>query len=527
MGMDGSPSRFTPIPQYDNGRQMDGGALSSSSHKRALKKVRHKRILVINAGTYCDGSLMDHVLDSLTGYEIIYVTDENVLPQNKKGVKRIVTYSTPSFVLLDPHLGPADSNQNPIRWAFANPVYAARIKDWVSHVGGLIADLEKDVAPDCVMTHFSMMAPLLWAEKNRAPGMFGFRPHVLMYLYPGIPNKTIPWLFDSRMKSRDFEIYNDNKTSQIVMESWSTILARVSMVNGISSHGKENVRDTMCSFRDFHHAVCWDRTITPQFRSLIRGMKSYYVGSYVSHDNKKKKKRRKAVVSPLLSPDMADFIAESTKRGINKRKLAFISFGSFGHAGSHRIVAVEMIRILIRDLGYAVIFHETSKEASDNGSIDIIRGILNGSNEEETDEMSRLFYIHQGFVPYDDVVDITSLVVFTGSMCLQSKCLTRAVPMVFAPLLTEQFFWAKNYQHFTGMPYIDVNLQKELEKKDNMKLVASALKSKVSARRTNAYLTRVRRSLSSNDSKANTRDLVKRLISEEESRKQLNPLLDL
>jgi len=50
----------------------------------------------------------------------------------------------------------------------------------------------------------------------------------------------------------------------------------------------------------------------------------------------------------------------------------------------------------------------------------------------------------------------------TGSYCIQHLALYYNVPMLFVPVLTEQYFWAKNYKQHTGIPYINnMNYTKE------------------------------------------------------------------
>ena len=119
-------------------------------------------------------------------------------------------------------------------WSIANPIRSRQVKEWAERIGTTIAALEEEIEPDCVLAHFSMLAPMMWADRNVRPGLFGRIPHVMLYFYPGIPNRTAPWLFDGRLRSLDFCLY-DKTTDDVIIDSWSTILARMSMANGIAS----------------------------------------------------------------------------------------------------------------------------------------------------------------------------------------------------------------------------------------------------------------------------------------------------
>ena len=198
--------------------------------------------------------------------------------------------------------------------------------------------------------------------------------------------------------------------------------------------------------------------MTPPLRALVPGMSARY-GTFGLEIH------GRSPSSPSTLPsDFAAFV-NSCKRGVNGRcrSIAFVSFGSFGHHPRLRVAAANIARILIDEHDYAVVFHETSKtvlDSKDAGSEDVY-AVLNDDGAENDEqyakrkyERSARFHVYRGFVSYDDVVQTVDLVAFTGSMCLQLKCLISRVPMIFVPLLTEQYFWAKNYKHFTGMPYI-------------------------------------------------------------------------
>ena len=102
-----------------------------------------------------------------------------------------------------------------------------------------------------------------------------------------------------------------------------------------------------------------------------------------------------------------------------------------------------------------------------------------------TNKLERIIVIN-GYIPYEYVVPRCKLVVFTGSVCLQNICMYHSTPMLFVPVLNEQFFWARNYKHHTGIDYID------FQKPPSPTRAANVL---TAAMKPNTYLLRVQESM--------------------------------
>lgn len=459
------------------------------------------RLLIVNTGTICDGNLMSGFIhDPLHGLlhggnEIIYLTDEGMKVEKKEGLK-LFTYSTPDFIYTDPMLGASDPQRNPVTWALAHPLQARRSYEWVAMLAARIKELEDRYEPECVLVHFSLLPSLMIMEREAPLSVLASRPHLLIYLYPGIPNATLPWLFDSRLRDRDFPLYSHSRspkktTLPDVVDSWNTIMARIAMGKRAKSNPREDLRNMHDVSRALHHAVCWDAEITRPLAKLVPGLVARYIGS------------------PPLSlrgnvpPAVASFL--SANKG--NHKTAFVSFGSFGKVSALRKVAEITVSHLVVRLGWSVLVHDTCTGPD----------CAEFSHEDSRDSRdSRRLLVQRGFIPYGDVVPSMGLVVFTGSMCLQLVCLQNATPMLFVPYLTEQYLWAKNYEAFTHVPYVSVD---EPDSAGQVTKAFKALRSNESnIRLVSEYLNTVRASLKHQKSAKALRELVQGLVRERRER---------
>lgn len=496
----------------------------------ALQGERKMRVLVVNTGTFCDGTLIESVLTALRGHEVVYLTDENIQPRDRSLVQHVHTYSTPSFILHDPGLGPADPYQSPVTWAITHPMQARQVMTWVNDVGERLARLERRYRPDCVLLHFAMLSAVMSAERSPlSSGILTARPHVLLYFTPGVPNATIPWLFDSRLRSPQFRLYS-RATQPAVLSSWRTTLQRLAMSTGLFGDAVGDEQRTACALRTMHHALCWDREILEPLRAAVPGMTARWVGALSTrahtgqahtgrvHTGRAHTGRAYAGRAhtgregDALPRPVRAFLTENRRRD---RGVAFVSFGSFGHVASLRSIVPLLARELSRRLGHATLFHDTLPARTDADE-DADAGVSVGADAEFAGlAEDGPFLVHRGFVPYEALLPEVALVAFTGSLCLQMSCYRYAVPMLYVPVLTEQYFWAKNYQHFTRVRYVDVEGGGSPEA-----AVASAVGSaaRQAEARVRPFLRRVRSSLGRNDGAARLVALIEEAVAQHEAR---------
>lgn len=116
-----------------------------------------------------------------------------------------------------------------------------------------------------------------------------------------------------------------------------------------------------------------------------------------------------------------------------------ISFGSYAKYADLRTAIPLIVEQLVGQ--YTVIIHNTW-----------------GNDVDDFNDLvaTNKCYLHTGWLPYESIVQSLDMVVFTGSLCLQLTCLKYGTSMLFVPALTEQFFWAKSYEYYTKVPYIDI-----------------------------------------------------------------------
>lgn len=374
-----------------------------------------QKILVLCLGTSCDFRLMDYAIHSIINphkrFSIIYISDsKHIVPTDCTGVY----YETPDFVTEDPDLPLANTKMNDIYWGVVNifKLYDALgfYKDLTKL---LLGTIEKyDPIALCILY------PALGVLCRLPSEIFDKVPAHVIYYAPGFPNKEIPWLFDSRLKSSRFSIYK-KKWVQNNIESGDKYISRILIGTG----NEKNILDKM------NHVLCWDKNIIPSsvFPSYANVIRKGALNPTVKFMEKWPQVPRK--LSPLF---------------VRENNMIFMSFGTYGQSD----LLLTCLPILLQKLqafclknNYFVLFHNPHSSIS-----------LTGTTE--------WLYQFTGYVPYEFVVPRSKLVIFTGSVCLQNICFYHKVPMLFLPLLSEQFFWSWNYKHYTDIKFINYKKQR-------------------------------------------------------------------
>jgi hypothetical protein len=365
-------------------------------------------ILVVNVGTFCDRALMDAATLPLAqgnAARLIYLTDAKHHPVHAHTVAH---FHTPSHITKDVHQRAANTSKSVLGWGVRHPVDAVSTLLWVQRLQRSIKTLIRKHKPRAVMAHYGALPALLRVSHDllfdgrAAPALGVF----VLYFAPGVPNATVPWVFDARLKKGTPAAH-----AKVARASWETALARMQPGGG-------GVGAALCTLRRMTHVLCWDAQMMPPLQPLYRGLDIVQVGSL--HDATGA--RGPSPPSLKLPPG---------------RRLALISFGSYAVRATRSMVGA-LLRGLLRHVD-AVVLHDTSE------------GALGAEVKEEW--ASRVLVV-TGWLPYTWIVPRVHLVVFTGSLCLQSTCLWHRVPMVFVPVLAEQYFWAHNYQARTGVPFV-------------------------------------------------------------------------
>lgn len=391
-------------------------------------------VLTIDLGTFCDNTLMLNAIEKLhPTYKIVYVTDEgNSAPSHI--VK--VPYKTPDYFLNDADLKMADPQASVLAWSLQNPVATFETVKWMRTLKRMLRELVK--IPDLkaiVLLYPALM--LLWQLPREAIEKI---PVFILYYAPGFPNLDIPWIFDSVLKDEGYPLYIKDAAN---MESTLSYFKRATLFSGMC------FENAMARYKKATHVVAWDPNVMPTLTSKM-GLSFATIGALLP--------KMRAIGAKLPKHIQAHL----------RSKIVFITFGSY--ASTFSAFTSALVPVVLRAFPKChVVIH-------------------NGPAYHHP----RVANTH-GFLPYEKIVPHARLVVFTGSVCLQNICLYHRTPMLFVPLLTEQFFWAKNYQYQTHIPFVT------LPEVPGVEHLVSAGKSE----RVRGYLAKVSHSMRSLDAAEN------------------------
>jgi UDP:flavonoid glycosyltransferase YjiC (YdhE family) len=412
-----------------------------------IKKSRPS-VLAVDLGTYCDNRLAEIALSAVVKkYHVVYVTDNKHRLDSKLYTK--LGFDTPEFFINDPHEA-ADTKVNFAAWILQHPTHAIQAGLWVKSMRDIIDRAISAHNPVCLLV-MNPALPVVWMlDKD-----FKLPVHVL-YVAPAMVSYSLPWLFDSDVKDTNIPLYIRSNANR---DSGLAYLDRISKVMLFARKKPFQV------YKKIHHVLCYDDVAVPPLK-LYRpsSIKVTVVGGLLP---------KEVVRTPRLEEgSRVSLFLEGCRR--DKRVFIFMSFGSYGCTEEFREPLAKLLSVLVEYCATndtRILFH--------NGGC--VKQYLDKSVVR-----SKMVNIIDGFVPYESVIPRCKLVIFTGSVCLQNICLYNAKPMLFCPLLNEQYFWARNYAHHTGIPYIDYRSWDILKDTNAFIILLHE------AMRVNAYLERVK-----------------------------------
>lgn len=413
-------------------------------------REKRKNILVFNNGTYGDGAILETVLKELkaflnaknnqNNYNVIYVTNKaSILPD---GTQPKHIFDFPEFVLNDPLLGPADSSQSLFDFVLNNAFYVKSIADWSYSTVKVLKDLYEKYNPVGVIYNFSLL-PAIFRADHEFPNMLRTKqiPTFVFYYAPGIPNQVTPWIYDGRLRKRNFQLYAPKHMSN-ASESWETIMSRSTIKPALSSFFNKDVRveSAVDLLGSLYHLLAWPPSLVPPIIPANDDMRLIPVSYNMFTQNPQKRPgvTPKEDKGRKLPQEVLRFVQTHQQR----KPLIFMSFGSFVKIPHFRALIPYLVHELVQT--HAVIVHKTWKN--------------NDNDEDICPSASRQkdCYVHEGFIDYDKIIPDMTIVMGSGSYGLQTVCLKHQKPMIMVPIITEQYFWAKNFQYFTGVYYIDI-----------------------------------------------------------------------
>ena len=233
------------------------------------------------------------------------------------------------------------------------------------------------------------------------------------------------------------------------------------------------------------HIMCYNAPLVPSVQYTVPHLTYHNVGMM-----------RARLSNQEVHDDLKQWILEKKRKG---KKVMFVSFGSYSsELLKHIPHFVNMIEDTCDILDIYAIFHD-----------DITNGRLANAFT------SNRVWKQLSFVPYPHLVKLVSLVLFTGSVCLQNECWINKCRMLYMPYVPEQFLWAKLYKKHTNVNYIDY--QSNIEFATFIRNVKSALHLKPT------FFQNVKKSVSKNVSKHIAQIVCMPMIASTKVKKSIKP----
>ena len=467
-------------------------------------------ILATDFGTYCDFKLMTELLYYLEmdGHRIVYVTARDNKVSNKLSeAVHVIRYDNVSQSQMDTAIEMADSSANPlsilqkrlmrggalidtdklmetlkkVRMPFSQLATALNELD---HIMGVLKStfsyievLEKAIReshPVVVLVHYAALCQLFSVANKEDFKNIAF---IVVFFAPGYPNNKTYWLFDSRLRHPKKDIYDtrlraEYKQSHLqfaeslkvcrngvisVAKSWMLRMGMKESIKEVSSDLKKCGLFSRLMGRQMEAFVnsldsipvdweippnvyglkCWDPEVLPDIpvATVIKNApvipmlaNSRPIGGIISRDT---------VANPTVLPvGLKDFMQRSISA---KGTLVYLSFGSFNLGDDYDMENFMMALMTCANrLNLFIICHSQKMKdlACDS-------------------QLSENLLIIVGHIAHEWLLPRCNLVLTTGSYCLLNVCMLYQIKCLFFPILPEQFFWAKNYQHQTDIPYFD------------------------------------------------------------------------
>lgn len=462
-----------------------------SDDRLRISDKRRETLVLVNVGSFCDGTLFACIVEELAReYDIVILTDANAIGGAfgervlRERTRDVVVLDMPTDIIDDPAFPLADtSDPAGLFWIARHPLPMLRLLLWQTTLRNELTRQCRRHDAACIVSHYALV--MLLVPTAPYPNARGETvPLAFTYFGPGFPNSRCPWLFDGNLRSRAFRLYAP-ESDAVVQSSWRGYWGRLdaaahatgaspyfpadsarggafSKLFGRRAQTEPASSEVVRKMNDVHHLLCWNKHVTPELPSKLRNLR--YVGAVVGARTPKHPKRQDAVrdakardsevIVARAARETARWRARRVTSGENRGAgVAFLAFGSFGkHLSAEN--TRDIVRALV-DAGYFCWLHGKCRIAEEDE--ESTRRGPNYTSPNFSALLRDAYYkLPDTYVAYDVVVPKTNIVVFTGSACLQTTCHALEKPMLFVPVLTEQFLWAKNYEHFTGVPYVDV-----------------------------------------------------------------------
>lgn len=368
------------------------------------------RVLYCDFGTYCDFSISNQLILRLLEqrHRVCYITSSgNPFLRHRAGLE-VETHAPLPVVALARFA----ENRN-ILTDLVDPrttlTTVRLLREQVSTFDAIAAMIrERSDNVDAVVLTY----PLLCVARKIRPFVPGRVPIVLLYVAPAFPNTRIPWVFDDSMRTDEPLYRRGNRERNLASHSrnsWGASLC-VDWRNLLRYY-----KETELTEPGVFIISAWNRDLIPAGVAPISVPRSrwFRIGAVVDRQ------------SAPLPRVVRDFLRGGS--------VVYMTMGSMKVTGMR--VLARVVCQAARRLGMRLLVQDQTKQ-------------VRSSKKQD-------FMVYHGPLPYASVLSGARLLVTTGSYCIQHLALLHGVPMLFVPVLTEQYFWAKNYQHHTGTKYLD------------------------------------------------------------------------
>ena len=431
-------------------------------HTPRNKVFSNRTLLTVSLGTFCDHVLlhtsMSKILDS-GKYHVVSFTNMKKSSVRRHTSMTEVPFKTPEYFIKSSELPVADPQSSLVMWTLNHPLLAYETNAWTNDLRTLIDRLLRKFNGITDAIVFYPALPVL----AQFPESFfqSTRIHILYYA-PAIINSSIPWIFDSMLKDPKISFQKHHRghiNESKCLESHEIFLGRMLLSARYPSAFRKLLE------RDAYILACWEKaSVSIDFKFVSNNVS--YMGAIVVNQTDQKNKKTNDIPHRIQQIVHGTFnaskhhrksrssntkgsirsnnnssnrnsktITNTTTTNLRNRRIILVALGSYVESPTLSTMMPPLIEALEKyamQENLVIIFHNGGKYVPKHSETCVV------VNE---------------WITYGAILPFCVLVVFTGSICLQNQCLLFRVPMMYVPVIAEQFFWATNYREMTGVPY--------------------------------------------------------------------------
>lgn len=427
------PTRRTAHPTQRATRPASTIRSRKASRTSRLSNVRvpvdtRPYFLILDMGTFCDHRLFDTAVTRLRNrYRLVYITnpDHKLPPSDIK-----LTYTMPKITLKHPGKVATIMISGSL-WKQGQ--MAMPIVSMLRQTSNLIRMCNRDYKPQGILAHSGCLAQLLSADILDIPTS-------VLYFAPGfLPCREMPFVFDNALKQKHID------------NVWRTdnVLVSKNVQSGLRYHEKlahlipwtfDNSKEYLGHLSKIQHLYTFEPPLVPKmtYADVLPPLTIKSVGLMKPN-----------LPTTRFDKALGTWMYKCRRRG---GRVVFVSFGSYLHnlavhyatddGPSALVIFLTALHDYVDSHNAHILLHD-DKKTIPHETVQHIRT-----------KMPRV-RLHSSFVAYPTLIPKCAMVCFTGSVCLQNICWKRKTPMLYMPVIPEQYLWAKLYQKHTGVPFID------------------------------------------------------------------------